>query len=101
MHTIFGIDIQKTKETIKGQQKMEKIWQNKIVMVVDEMSIVSLDLLATIDLYLPRAKVLHKNSSLVLGGLPIIIFLSDFFQFFLVTGSSLWEVPLSSHEKHR
>ena len=79
---------------------MKKIWRNKIVVVVNEMSIVSLDLLATMDLHFDKAKALHKNSSAVLGRLPIVIFLDDFFQFSLVTGIFLWEVPLSSHEKH-
>ncbi len=68
---------------------MEKIWRNKIAVVVDEMSMVSLDLLATVDLHLGKAKALHENSSAVLGGLPIVIFLGEFFQFSPVTGRSL------------
>ena len=100
LHTALGIDTRKTKESIKGQQKLEKLWRNKTAIIVDEMSMVSLDFLATVDLHLGRAKSLHENSSAVLGGLSVVIFLGDFFQFSPVTGRSLWEVPLSSHEEH-
>ncbi len=100
MHTALGIDIRKTKETVKGQQKMEKIWRNKIAVVVDEISMVSLDLFATVDLHLGKAKALQKNSSVVLGELLVVIFLDDFFQFSFVTGRSLWEVLLSLHEEY-
>ena len=61
---------------------------------------VSLDLFATLDLHLGRTRSLHKNLFAILGGLPVVIFLSDFFQFSPVTERSLWEVPLSSHEEH-
>ncbi len=101
MHIILEIDIRKTKETVKDQQKIEKIWRNKIVIVVDEMSIVSLDLLVTVDLHLGKAKALHKNSSAVLSELSIIIFFGDFFQFFPVTKRSLWEVTLNLDKEYR
>ncbi len=101
LHTALGIDTRKTKETVKGQQKMEKIWRNKIAVVVDEMSMINLDLLAIVNLHLSKAKALHKNSSAVLGGLPVVIFLGNFFQFSPIIGRSLWEVPLSLHEEHR
>ena len=68
---------------------MEKIWCNKIAIIVDKISIVSLDLLTTVDLYLSKAKVLYKNSSAILGRLLIVIFLGNFFQFSPITGKSL------------
>ena len=61
---------------------------------------VSLDLFATVDLYLGKAKTLHKNSSAVLSKMPVVVFFSDFFQFFPIIGRSLWEVPLSLHKEH-
>ena len=79
---------------------MEKIWCNKITVVIDEMSIVSQDLFATVDLHLSKAKALYEISPTVLGGLPIVIFLDDFFQFFFVIEGSLWEVPLILHKEH-
>ncbi len=100
MHTTLGIDIWKTKEIVKGQQKMEKIWRNKIAIIVDKVSMVSLDLLTTVDLYPYEIKALYKNSSTVLGGLLIVIFLDDFFQFFPIIGISLWKVPFSLYEEH-
>lgn len=65
------------------------------------MSIVSLHLLSTLDLHLDNAKALHKNSSIVLSELPIVIPLGNFFQFFLIIGRFLLEVLLSLHEKYR
>ena len=40
---------------------------------------INLDLLTTVDLYFGKIKALYKNSSIILGGLPIDIFLGDFF----------------------
>lgn len=89
LQTTLEIDTQKTKESIKEQQKLEKLWHNKTTIIVDKMSIVSLDFIATIDLHLGRAKFLYENLSTVLGGLFVIIFFSDFFQFLPITGQSL------------
>lgn len=40
---------------------MRKIWCNKIVVIIDKTNMVSLDLLATINLYSDKAKALYKN----------------------------------------
>ena len=80
---------------------MEKIWYNKIAIIVNKINMVSLDLFATVDLYFGKAKALHKNSSAVLGGLSVVIFLGNFFQFSSLIERFLWEVSLSLHEKHR
>lgn len=48
---------------------------------MDYMNIVSLDILITVDLYLGKAKVLHKNLSIVLSGLSMVILFGDFFNF--------------------
>lgn len=77
MDTIFEIDTQKTKKTVKNQQKIEKIWHNKIAIVIDKINIVSLDFFATLNFYLDKTKAL--NLSVVLNKLLIIIFLSNFF----------------------
>lgn len=49
LHTTLAIDIQKIKEIFKDQQKIDKIWHNKITIIVDIMSMMSLDLLTTMD----------------------------------------------------
>ncbi len=89
LYTALEIDIQKTKETVKGQQKIEKIWSNKIAVVVDKMSIVSLDPFRTVDLYLGNSKALHKNSSIVLNRLLVVIYLGDYFYYSLIIERSL------------
>ena len=62
---------------------------------------VNLDFLVTVDLHLDKVKALHKNSSAVLGELPVVIFLGDFLQFFPIIKRFLWEVPLSLYKKYR
>lgn len=68
---------------------MEKIWYNKIVIIVDKISMFSLDLLVTIDLYLNKAEVLYENLFEVLDLLPVIILLDDLFYFYSIIGKSL------------
>ncbi len=58
---------------------MEKIWRNKIAVIVDKMSIVSLDLFVTVDFHLGKTKALYENSSAVFVELLVIIILDDFF----------------------
>lgn len=84
MHIIYRNKTQKTKKIVKDKQKIEKIWHKKIIIIVDKMSIVNLGLFVTMDLHFDNAKALHKNLCAILDELPIIIFLSDFFQFYLV-----------------
>lgn len=69
----------KSKKTVKNLSKKDKNWRNKIAIIIDKMSMVRLNLLATVDLYHGKAKTLHKNLSVVLGGLIIVIFLVTFF----------------------
>lgn len=89
MHTILKINTWRTKETVKGQQKIEKIWHNKIAIIVDKINIVSLDLFIIVNLYLGETKALYKNLSTILGRLSIIILFNDFFYFSFVIGISL------------
>lgn len=65
------------------------------------MSMVSLYLLSTLDLHLGKAKALYKNSFIVLGALPIVIPLDNFFQFFSIIGRFLLEVLLNLHKEYR
>lgn len=74
---------------MQRQQKLEKLWRNKIAIVIDKMSIVNLDFVATVNLHLGRAKFLYENLSAVLGGLFVVILFGDFLQFLPITGQSL------------
>lgn len=62
---------------------------------------VSLDFLTTVDQYLSRSKFLYKILSTILGGLSIIIFFGNFFQFLPVIEKFLWKMSLSSYKKHK
>lgn len=101
MHTTYGIDTWRTKTSVQGQQKLEKLLCNKIAIIVDKMSIISLEFLATVDLHFGRTKFLYENLYAVLSRFSDVILLGGFFQFSPVTRQSLWKVPLSPHKKHR
>lgn len=79
LHIVLGIDTQKTKASVQVQQKLEKLWYNKTAMIVNKMSMVSLDFFVTIDLYFNKAKFLYKNLSSILDGLSVLILLGNFF----------------------
>lgn len=63
-----------------------------------KMSMVSLDLLPIVDLHLDKTKILHKNLSVILSKLLVIILSDDFFQFFSIT-RSLQKLLLSLHKE--
>lgn len=58
---------------------------NKMTIYIDKISIISLDLPATINFHLNKAQFLNKNLIIILSKLFIIIFLSNFFQFLSIT----------------
>ena len=77
-------------DCIQKQQRLAKgLWQNRLALILDEISMVSLKLLSTVDMHLNLAKGKTNNGIAVLGGLAMIIVMGDFYQFFPVIGRSL------------
>jgi hypothetical protein len=50
-------------------------------MIVDEISMVSLTMLATINEQCNRIRAVRQDSTAILGAMPIVVFMGDFHQF--------------------
>ncbi len=88
-------------DCIQKQQRLAKsFWQNRSALILDEISMVSLKLLSTIDMCLSQAKDKTNNDTAVLGRLAMVIVMRDFYQFPPVVGRSLWTYPVTSEEIH-
>ena len=97
-HTALGISICKTqKPTVSDRVK--KLWSNKTIMVMDEVSMLDLTSLNMINNQCKIAKSLDRSSPDLFGGLPIVIFMGDFFQFSPVKGQSLWKKPRNRNDE--
>lgn len=65
LHITLRIYTQKIKKIVKGQQKIKKTLYNKIIIIINKMSMINLDLLAIVDLHFDNAKALYNNLFLV------------------------------------
>ena len=63
------------------------------IMIINEVSIMDLNMLSTINNQCKTAKSLDRSSPNLFSGLPIVIFIGDFYQFPPVRGPSLWKEP--------
>ncbi len=68
-------------------------------MIVDEISMVKLEILSNIGKQLAKAQGLSNSSIAVFEGLPIIIVMRDFYQFPPIAGRPLWGKP-QTDENH-
>ncbi|OKP10333.1 ATP-dependent DNA helicase PIF1 [Penicillium subrubescens] len=62
-------------------------------MFVDEVSMMDLTMISVIDNHCKIARYLARSSTDLFGGLPVVIFIGDFFQFPPVRGPALWREP--------
>lgn len=84
----------------KKQRMVKGPWQNRSAVIIDEISMVSLKLLSTVDTQLSQAKGKTDNDTAILGGLALVMMMGDFYQFPPVVGRSLWNKPISRDENH-
>ena len=97
-HTSLGISISKMqKPGVKPQIK--KLWLKKTIMIIDEISMTDLNMLSTINNQCKIAKSLDRNSPDLFGGLPVVIFMGDFYQFPPVRGLALWKEPREGNDE--
>ena len=98
IHTALGISIAK-KQKPQVSPRVKELWSNKTIMIIDEVSMVDLTMLNTINNQCKIAKSLDRGSPDLFGGLPIIIFMGDFFQFPPVKGPALWKSPRDGNDE--
>ncbi len=58
-------------------------------MIVDELSMVKMEMLSNMGKQLAKARGFSNFSTAVLGGLPIVIVMGDFYQFLPIAGQPL------------
>jgi hypothetical protein len=68
-------------------------------MIIDEISMTDLSMLSTINNQCKIAKSLDRSSTDLFGGLPVVIFIGDFYQFPPVRGPALWEEPREGRDE--
>jgi len=84
IHTAVGIDV---RPSVKPQ--FYSLWQGRTIPFVDEISMISLTLLNTINQQCNRIRAVGQD--FVLGALPIVAFMEDFHQFAPIKAQPLLE----------
>jgi len=101
IHTTLGIGIgnnPKKKQNPSVSPRVKNLWSNKTIMIIDEVSMVDLSMLNTINNQCKIAKSLDRSSPDLFGGLPIVIFMGDFYQFPPISGPAFWKGPRSGND---
>ncbi len=88
-HASLGIGLTNVQRS-KVSTRITKLWSRKTIMIIDEVSMINLASLSVINNQCKIAKSLNRDSPDLFGGLPIVIFMGDFFQFPPVRGPALW-----------
>jgi hypothetical protein len=91
-HTSLGISLNRYRRTGVGQ-RVCRLWSQKTVMIIDEVSMVDLSALSIINTHCKIARLLDRSSPDLFGGLPVVILMGDFYQFPPVQGQPLWKLP--------
>lgn len=97
-HACLGISITKTQKPTVST-RIRKLWSTKTIMIIDEVSMMDLTTLNTINNQCKIAKSLDRSSPDLFGGLPIVIFMGDFFQFPPINGPALWREPRNGNDE--
>jgi hypothetical protein len=69
------------------------LWNRKTIIIIDEISMVSLTMLYTINQQCNKIQAVQQDSTAILGAIPIVVFLGDFHQFPPIQSQPLWQVP--------
>ena len=92
-HTALGIPIMRRKERTTVPPRVRRLWSGKTIMFVDELGMIDLQNFYLMNRHCNLAKSVDKDSTELWGGLPVVIFLGDFYQFPPVQGLPLWKQP--------
>jgi hypothetical protein len=97
-HSTLGMSIgNKTFHT--APRRIQHLWANKTIMIIDEISMTDLQTLFRINKRCNIARSLKSESADLFGEVPIVIFMGDFYQFPPVKGLPLWRQPRPNNEE--
>lgn len=65
------------------------LWMIQYILIIDKISIVELNILSNIVIQLAKARGISNNNTTVLGVLPIVIIMGDFYKFSPISGRAL------------
>ncbi len=97
VHTALGVNNRAGKNY---QVKINSQWLYRSSLIIDEVSMIDLKLLTSMDKQLRKAKGTNSHSTTVFGGLPLVVLMGDFYQFAPVLGRALWDHPVGQEEVH-
>ena len=87
IHGALGLSVTGSQQ--KVSPKLQRLWVNKLMLIIDEVSMVSLQTLQEIEQQCRSI----RNSNISWGGLKVILLCGDFYQFPFVKGRALWQEP--------
>ncbi len=70
----------------------------RCIMIMDELSIVEMEMLSNMGKLLAKARGLSNSSIAMFGGLPIVIVMEDFYQFLPIAEQPLWGEPQTDED---
>ena len=89
LHTALAIDVfDRPRQTIKPQ--VQSLWQGRSTLFVDEISMVSLPMLNTINQQCSKICSVGQDAT---AALPVVVFMGDFHQFAPISAQPLWQTP--------
>jgi PIF1-like helicase len=99
IHSALGLNTRDSKfqsTRVKGEDLV--CWQAKEVIVIDECSMLSAQMLVQVD---RRLRILRRCDDLPFGGIPIVLLTGDFMQFAPIGGSSLMQNPMEKRKRQQ
>ena len=98
-HTTLGMSINNKTTIHPAPRRIQHLWANKTIMIIDEISMTDLQSLSRINKRCNIARSLKSESAELFGEVPIVIFMGDFYQFPPVKGLPLWRQPRPNNEE--
>jgi hypothetical protein len=93
IHSAISLNRKDTNRTGSIGTRCRFLWKGKSILIVDEISMVSMALLHSINEQCNKIRGTDRDSASFFGGLPIVVFLGDFHQFAPIGGKPLWQAP--------
>jgi hypothetical protein len=88
----LGIPLNCSQAAVKGL-RVHWLWSRKTIMIINEVSMINLSMLSTINSHYKSVQSLDRTSLDLFSVLLIIILMGDFYQFPPVRGQVLWKLP--------